>query len=121
MNEIEAIKAFIKSVATASKARRYVELVNSAKGQKKFLAELHHGLHSSLLDNLRTIKDKSKCNKLPCYIYSEQKGFGVPVTTFSEAYGELSSDDGWVIVSQDGSYGAYRPEDNWSDEVLIRI
>ena len=121
MNEIEAIKAFINTVATSKKARRYLELVDSTKGRKRFLNELHHCFDDALREDLQLINDRSKCNKMPCYIYFYRMGFGTPAESFSQAYEELASDDSWVIVTQDGSYGVYRPEANWDGEILVRI
>lgn len=121
MNEIEAIKKFIKHVATDAKGRRYIALIDSKKGRKKFLAELYHGFLDSLREEIKSKKDHQKFNKSACYIYYEHYGFGILVSSFSEAYDKLSHDEGWVIVAQDASFGVYRPESEWDKEVAIKI
>jgi hypothetical protein len=120
MNEIEAIKKFIKHTTTENKSRRYCGLVESKKGRIKFLKELYHGFQGSIREGIKSQKHY-KDNKLPCYAYCAGIEFGLPFETFADAYEKLSCEDGWIIVTQDATFGVYRPESEWDKEVAIRI
>jgi len=121
MNEIEALKKFVEQATSDQKSRRYIALIESKKGRKKFLAELYHEFLASLREEIKNEKDHKKYNKKACFIYCEQYVFGMSVASFSEAYEKLSQDEGWIIVTQDASFGVYRPESEWDKEVAIRI
>ena len=103
------------------KARRLLALIETKKGQKKFLRELYHGFQEAVRDDLAFQSSYDEYWDLPCFVFHESKGFGLAVSSFVKAYKQLSLDEGWLIISQDGSIGVYRPEARWDDEVLIKI
>jgi len=121
MNEIEAIKFFIKRVVSGKKSQRYCSIIETKKGKYKFLSELSHGFQNSLKTDLQSIQSDKGLWSKPCYIYSSNNGFGIFIETFLQAYDLLSSDDGWIIVSQDAKYGFYRPEADWDNEIRVLI
>ena len=120
MNNVEAVKRFITGVLEKNRAARLCALVSTSKGERKFLRELSHGIEAPAArsDRMTSLR---MCDSMPCYLYWEREGFGAAKASVGEAYNVLSVEDSWLIVSQDGTFGIYRPEARWDDEVAIRI
>ena len=64
-------------------------------------------------------RNYSKLWDEPCYVFHTRIGFGVNYPNVRDAYDELSLDDSWLILLQDGSVGIHRPEARWDDEKLL--
>jgi hypothetical protein len=116
MGSNEAFTAFINCALSPAKAKRYSTLAVNAKGQRELLKCLDHDLERAIrLNARRGIVDR----ETRCYAYHTSVGFGGEFPSVADAYGRLSTTDGWLIVVSDGSDGIYRPEARWDAEVEI--
>jgi hypothetical protein len=116
----DALLCLISGAIAQPKARRYIALMGSKKGQIKFLASLHHEL-DQVIKSGHSFKSRAHENllQLPCFVFAPPKSFGVAYDHFCDAYRSLEITDSWLIVLADGSVGVYRPEARWDDELRI--
>lgn len=120
MNEIEAFSSFVSKALENEKSRRYLSLAGTKKGKKKILDDLCHGFESAIL-NKNIVDSDSGYSSKACYLYSGPTGFGIRYDTVLSAYEDVSMDDSWLIISDDGRYGIHRPESRWDDEKKILV
>jgi hypothetical protein len=119
MNAIEAFTTFVQRGLIAAKAHRFTVLASSKKGQRKVLDGLCHEFEPAIRESAVHPKDYSSLWNKRCYVFHARVGFGTGFSTVRAAYDELSLDDSWLIVLDDGSAGVHRPESCWDDEKLI--
>ena len=109
----------MQATLESSKARRFIELAATKKGQSKLLEALSHQFESAIRPIAVLAGVPSKKCKSPCYVFHSRLGYGVEFPTFEEAYDNLSTDDSWLIVLVDGSLGIHRPEARWDAEQVF--
>lgn len=119
MNASDAFVAFVKRVLVPVKAQRFVNLVPTPKGQQKILHGLCHDFETAIRENAICDRDYCKFWDKPCFAFHSKLGFGAAYSKLTDAYNELSRDDSWLIVMQDGTAGIHRPESRWDAEKLI--
>lgn len=119
MTAKEAFTVLVQRSLDAAKARRYVELATSKKGQAKILDALAHDFESAILPKSVLSQVSTKICRSPCYVFNQEHGFGLVYNSFEEAYDELSANDCWLIVAADGSVGVHRPESRWDAEQVF--
>lgn len=119
MTPTDAFAHFAKRVLVPSKAERFIVLASSKKGKRKVLEALCHDFEAAVLKSAIQYRDRRSFQNNPCFAFHTSCGFGASFPSFSEAYDNLSLDDGWLILGTDGSFGVYRPESRWDAEVVI--
>lgn len=116
MTAVEALDRFLRHTLDPLKARRYCDLIQRPKGQKRFLDDLFHtigscfrvGLHDSTLTDWQRTQ--------PGYSFSNARGFGIREITLHDGYNALMSDTGWLLIDRMGRFGIYQPEDMNDDQ-----
>lgn len=119
MDATAPFSVFVTRFLVASKSERYQELARSEKGRRKFLGGLCHGLRGVVRPECIHPASYDRMLEAPCLIFHSAIGFGVLCASMRRALDELRSDDGWLILLDDGSAGAHRPEGRWDAEILI--
>jgi hypothetical protein len=119
MEAAVAFVNFVRRVLTPAKAQRYATLAGNVKGHKKILKGLYHDFEAAIRPNAVRKGPYDQVWDQPCFVFAETQGFGVEYVSVREAYEEVSSYDGWLIVLQDGSAGIHRPEGRWDAEKMI--
>jgi hypothetical protein len=119
MEATAAFVNFIRRVLTPAKAQRFAALVGKEKGQKRILKGLYHEFEPAIRANAIRKEPYDRVWDQPCFVFAESQGFGVEYASVREAYEEVASYDGWLIVLQDGSAGIHRPEDRWDAEKML--
>lgn len=110
---------FVSRFLVPTKRRRYQELARSERGRKKLLDGLGHEFRGAIRPECMLRPSYDRLLETPCLVFHSSSGFGLPRASMRVALDELGSDDGWLILLDDGSAGAHRPEGRWDDEVLI--
>jgi hypothetical protein len=121
MENISALKTFLKGAIAEDKSRRYLSLLDTKNGNKKLIDELHHQFESHIRGEKVVHSFDKRLMEKPCFIYGGNRSFGMPHNSITEAYDLLSHEDSWLIVSTDGTIGIFRPEDRWDDTKWIKI
>ena len=116
MDAKQAFSRFVSTALKPARAARYCGLAGGAKGQIKLLASLDHDFEKAMRNDA---KRGSVNRAVRCYAYHRSVGFGAEFESVAEAYKQLGSTDGWLIVVSDGTAGIYRPEANWDGEIEI--
>jgi hypothetical protein len=115
MEPAEAWRKFVVGVLVPSKAERLASLIQTRRGQLKALDALSHDFHQAVRADV-SVPRRDLFWQLPCLVFQPPSTFGAPRPSFASAYEELSTEDGWLVVSEDGRFGIYRPEGRWDDE-----
>ena len=119
MKPEEAFAKFVRGALAPAKAERYLALHGSKKGKAKILADLYHGFEDAIRPEVVRAGETQGTDA--CFVFAETQGFGVEYSHVGEALDALALDDGWLIVTQDGTMGVYRPESRWDDQKLMKI
>ncbi len=121
MKNTKHLVKFVREAVIKRKRERYVGYLVNKKGQTKFLAALDHDL-------LRDIDDSKAVNELSekewlmhGYFYSSQGAYDIPNKTITEAYEKAPWEGGWLILSESGGLGVYRPEGRIDGEIYIKL
>jgi hypothetical protein len=114
-----AFVGFVNRVLTAKKAVRFTAIAATETGRRRILDSLNHEFAPAIRADAIRHNDREKLYGHACYVFHSGTGFGVEFTTVREAYAELSTEDGWLILLRDGSAGLHRPEGRWDDEKWI--
>jgi len=115
MEAPQVFRKFVSSVLTFDRAERLSRLVETARGQRKALDALSHEFQDYLRADVATPSREAFWSS-PCLLFCSPKTFGERKVSFALAYEELSTQDSWLLVSEDGRFSVYRPEDRWDDE-----
>jgi len=115
MEAPDALRKFVVSVLVPAKAQRIQSLIQTRRGQMKALDSLSHDLKSAVRADLPT-PERSSFWQLPCFLFRAPKTFGARWPSFEAAYEGLSTEDSWLLISEDGRFGVYRPEGRWDGE-----
>src|SRR6478735_2048929 len=116
----EVVSRFVQGSIVSAKARRYVALLSSVRGQQKFLSALDHEFEQVVKPTCVTRdRDYGAIWRAPCLVFQSPKKFGTPFDSVCVAYDSLAISDGWLILVVNGEIGIYRPEGRWDDEILI--
>jgi hypothetical protein len=119
MDAQQTFTNFVQKTLSLEKAERFTALATSKKGQQKILESFYHQFESAIrVDRIRT-SGRERIWNSPCYVFYKPLGFGIEFKSVSEAYDQLSIEDGWLIVVFDASAGIHRPEARWDDEKFI--
>jgi len=121
MEENRPIYTFIKGAVQKHKQERYIGFLSSKKRQLKLLASLDHDLARDLNSNKEVDGLSESEWKSPCVLYSNQGAFGKLHVSIKRVYEELPWEGGWLIISECGEFGVYRPEGRIDDELFIKI
>lgn len=119
MNPSDVFVAFVNRALLPAKAQRLVNLASTKKGQHKILDGLSHKFESAIRESSIRVEDFSELWEKPCFAFHSKLGFGAEYSKLSDAYDDLSTEDSWLIVMQDGTAGIHRPESRWDAEKLI--
>lgn len=119
MSADEAFISFARNVLVLEKARRYEALIATPRGRKKFLGCLYHDFDDAILPACERGNDYMAILGFACFVFFEPEGFGAAFASVENAYNKLSDRDGWLILTDDGSAGVYRPENRWDAERMI--
>ena len=119
MDAQQAFTQFVRRCLSPEKARRFSELAASKKGQRELLSALYHEFEPAIRAEAVQGGGYDKVWNCSCFVFHESLGFGVEFALVSEAYDELSLEDGWLILLRDGSAGIHRPEARWDGEKII--
>ena len=121
MESTEYLAKFIRKVVNKQKKERYVGYLTSNKGKIKFLAALDHDLERDI-EKRKVVKELSENDwSMSGVFYSSNGSFGVHSETIKEAYENAPWEGGWLILSETGRYGVYRPEGKMDDELYIKL
>lgn len=115
MSAVEAFIHFVNGVLTPARAERYQALAMSAKGRSKIIDGLssHHFARGVRPDARRDRTLLARVRAQPCYVWSSEyydHGYIARFESVQSAYEEHADDEDWLIVTEDGAYGVYRPE-----------
>lgn len=120
MDAQQAFTQFVQRCLSPEKARRFIELCASKKGQRKVLEGLYHEFEPAVRSDVARRDGYDKLWTSECFGFHESIGFGVKFASVGEAYDQLSLEDGWLILLGDASAGIHRPEaPRWDHEKLI--
>ncbi|MES2657852.1 MAG: hypothetical protein V4689_04495 [Verrucomicrobiota bacterium] len=110
MDAPEAFAHFAQRCLLPEKARRFIELCATKKGQRKVLTGLYHEFEFVVSLNAVQPGGYEKLWNCSCFVFHESLGFGVEFVSVHEAYEHLSLEDGWLILLRDATAGIHRPE-----------
>lgn len=102
-----------------SKAKRFVALAESRKGQAKLIDALAHQFGDAIKPEAVVADVSPRMRKAACYGFHADLRFGECFSSLDEAVDALAVEDGWLIVLADGSAGMYRPEADWDGTCVI--
>jgi hypothetical protein len=121
MNAEDAIHAFFSRVLIKERRGRYLALIGTKKGRRKFLADLYHGVEDRI-DRSRVVAAlPQRVLDAPAYSYSSQDGFGHEEVSMSDGLSRMHQSGGWFVISQDGKHGVYTPEDDMNGQVALNV
>lgn len=121
MTAEEAFALFVTRVLLPHKARRFATLVSRTKGQRKILDGLCHEFEPAIRPQAVRPKDYKHIWSRPCFAFHPSLEFGAAFPSVRDAYEQLSVDDSWLILLQDGTAGIHRPEARWDAEKLLAV
>lgn len=121
MNISKGLKAFLNKAVVNSKRYRYLDLIKSTKGQRKFAKSLDHDFENAL--DKSKIVDEIERSEL------EQNGQlfcsnGVTNntdTSMYNLYGKAPWEGGWLLINKEGTLAIYRPEGRIDNELYIKL
>ncbi len=119
MDPQETFRRFVDRALEPGKARRFISLSGTKKGQGKILVGLAHEFEHAILPTAVKAKDYAPFWATPCFVYYQPLGFGIGFDSVRVAYGEVDLSDSWLILMIDASAGIHRPENRWDAEKLI--
>lgn len=117
MEDVRALEKFIRKVVIPTKARRYIELIQNPRGQKKFLGLLYHEFECVIKDNCGRRKLSKSQLALSGWIFTGRGDFGEVARTIEAGMNDLYPDTGWLIIDSEGDYGVHQPEDIIDDQI----
>ena len=119
MDEIEILNNFLSGALKKESKHRYRSLIQTKKGQIKFLKSLCHQFEDKIND-LKVINELPiEVWKLSSLLFSERDGFGIVVNNFKTAF--QKSEDSCLIVDYSGKFGIYKPESMVDDIKYIAL
>ena len=109
MNEIRALAFFISNAIIKPKADRYLAIIKSSQGRKKFSDALCHKFESHIDQNKITKEFKADIWKKAAYSFCTSENFGEFWDTMEEAYSK-NFPECVLIITHDGRAGLFIPE-----------
>ena len=101
MDAPQVFRKFVSGVLTSDRAERFARLVETSRGQWKALQALSHDFEGSVRADVAAPRRESFWAS-PCLVFRAPKTFGERKASFASAYEELSTQDSWLLVSEDG-------------------
>jgi hypothetical protein len=112
---------FLNGAVQKQRRERYIGLLSNTKRHSKFLASLDHDLERDINTGKVVEKLSDPEWTSPCVVYSSQGVFGKYDESIKLAYESAPWEGGWLIISETGAFGVYRPEGKMDDELYIKL
>jgi hypothetical protein len=118
LNAQVALRTFLAG-ALIRRRDRYLGFVAKRKNHVKFLGTIYHELERDL-DKARQIAAFPAGDvPIPGYRFAPPEEFGAPVGDIREVC--ASSEDSFLVVSEDGQYGVHGPETYIDDRAIYHV
>ena len=109
MTAEEALTHFLSSALQKRWRDRYLDLVQSKPGRKKFLNDLPHAFEDRL-DLAKSVENLPEhAWSVPAYSFGQPDGFGVEESSVRAALWSVG--DSSLVIDTNGNFGIHQPED----------
>lgn len=109
MTAEEALIHFLSHTLQKRWRERYLYLVQSKRGKRKFLSDLPHAFEDRL-DLAKSVEDLPEhAWSAPAYSFSQPDRFGVEESSVRAALWSVG--DSSLIIDTNGNFGVHQPED----------
>ena len=113
MTAEEALVHFLSNALQKRWRDRYVSIVPTKRGKRRFLEDLSHTLERRFDPTKSLLDFPEEVWRSQAFSFRQPSGFGREEESMRSAFG--IRDDSSLIIDKTGNYGIYQPEDMIDD------